>query len=38
VHQQPTVQRLVVELLQRERRTTKPQLRELATRVAVLAA
>jgi transcriptional regulator with XRE-family HTH domain len=38
VHQQPTVQRLVVELLHRERRTTKPQLRELATRVGVLAA
>ena len=38
VHQQPTVQRLVVELLQRERRTTKPRLRELATRVGVLAA
>jgi transcriptional regulator with XRE-family HTH domain len=38
VHQQPTVQRLVVELLQRERRTTKPRLQELATRVGVLAA
>jgi transcriptional regulator with XRE-family HTH domain len=38
VHQQPTVQRLVVELLHRERRTTKPQLRELASRVGVLAA
>jgi hypothetical protein len=38
VHQQPVVQRLVVELLHRERRTTKPQLRELATRVGVLAA
>ncbi len=38
VHQQPTVQRLVVELLHRERRTTKPRLRELATRVGVLAA
>jgi hypothetical protein len=38
VHQQPMVQRLVVELLQRERRTTKPRLRELATRVGVLAA
>jgi hypothetical protein len=38
VHQQPTVQRLVVELLHRERRTTRPQLRELATRVGVLAA
>jgi transcriptional regulator with XRE-family HTH domain len=38
VHQQPVVQRLVVELLHRERRTTKPRLRELATRVGVLAA
>jgi transcriptional regulator with XRE-family HTH domain len=38
VHQQPTVQRLVVELLHRERRTTRPQLRELARRVGVLAA
>jgi transcriptional regulator with XRE-family HTH domain len=38
VHHQPAVQRLVVELLHRERRTTKPQLRELATRVGVLAA
>ena len=38
VHDQPAVQRLVVELLQRERRTTKPKLRELATRVGVLAA
>jgi tetratricopeptide (TPR) repeat protein len=38
VHHQPAVQRLVVELLQRERRTTKPKLRELATRVGVLAA
>jgi hypothetical protein len=38
VHAQPAVQRLVVELLQRERRTTKPKLRELATRVGVLAA
>jgi hypothetical protein len=38
VHNQPVVQRLVVELLQRERRTTKPKLRELATRVGVLAA
>jgi tetratricopeptide (TPR) repeat protein len=38
VHQQPAVQRLVVELLHRERRTTKPKLRELATRVGVLAA
>jgi transcriptional regulator with XRE-family HTH domain len=38
VHQQPVVQRLVVELLQRERRTTRPQLRELAARVRVLAA
>jgi hypothetical protein len=38
VHQQPVVQRLVVELLHRERRTTKPHLRELATRVGVLAA
>jgi hypothetical protein len=38
VHSQPAVQRLVVELLQRERRTTKPKLRELATRVGVLAA
>jgi len=38
VHSQPVVQRLVVELLQRERRTTKPKLRELATRVGVLAA
>jgi transcriptional regulator with XRE-family HTH domain len=38
VHYQPAVQRLVVELLQRERRTTKPKLRELATRVGVLAA
>jgi tetratricopeptide (TPR) repeat protein len=38
IHQQPTVQRLVVELLHRERRTTKPRLRELATRVGVLAA
>jgi hypothetical protein len=38
VHQQPTVQRLAVELLQRERRTTKPRLRELAARVGVLAA
>jgi hypothetical protein len=38
VHYQPAVQRLVVELLQRERRTTKPKLRELAARVGVLAA
>jgi transcriptional regulator with XRE-family HTH domain len=38
VHYQPGVQRLVVELLQRERGTTKPKLRELATRVGVLAA
>jgi len=38
VHYQPAVQRLVVELLQRERRTTRPKLRELATRVGVLAA
>ena len=38
VHLQPAVQRLVVELLHRERRTTKPQLRELARRVGVLAA
>jgi alkanesulfonate monooxygenase SsuD/methylene tetrahydromethanopterin reductase-like flavin-dependent oxidoreductase (luciferase family) len=38
VHQQPVVQRLVVELMHRERRTTKPRLRELATRVGVLAA
>jgi transcriptional regulator with XRE-family HTH domain len=38
VHQQPTVQRLVVELLHREQRTTKPRLRELAARVGVLAA
>jgi hypothetical protein len=38
VHQQPVVQRLVVELLHRERRTTKPQLRELASRVGILAA
>jgi ribosomal protein L17 len=38
VHRQPAVQRLVVELLQRERRTTKPKLRELARRVGVLAA
>jgi len=38
VHYQPAVQRLVVELLQRERRTTKPRLRELAARVGVLAA
>ena len=38
VHYQPAVQRLVVELLHRERRTTKPKLRELAARVGVLAA
>jgi hypothetical protein len=38
VHFQPAVQRLVVELLQRERRTTKPKLRQLAARVGVLAA
>jgi tetratricopeptide (TPR) repeat protein len=38
VHQQPVVQRLVVELLHRERRTTRPGLRELARRVGVLAA
>jgi transcriptional regulator with XRE-family HTH domain len=38
VHHQPVVHRLVVELLHRERRTTKPELRELATRVGVLAA
>jgi hypothetical protein len=38
VHQQPAVHRLVVELLHRERRTTKPRLRELARRVGVLAA
>jgi hypothetical protein len=38
VHQQPTVRRLVVELLHRERRTTRPKLRELATRIGVLAA
>ena len=38
VHSQPAVQRLVVELLQRERRTTKPKLRQLAARVGVLAA
>jgi tetratricopeptide (TPR) repeat protein len=38
VHQQPAVRRLVVELLHRERRTTRPKLRELATRVGVLAA
>jgi tetratricopeptide (TPR) repeat protein len=38
VHHQPAVRRLVVELLHRERRTTKPRLRELATRVGVLAA
>jgi transcriptional regulator with XRE-family HTH domain len=38
VHHQPAVRLLVVELLQRERRTTKPMLRELAQRVGVLAA
>jgi tetratricopeptide (TPR) repeat protein len=38
VHHQPVVHRLVAELLHRERRTTKPTLRELATRVGVLAA
>jgi hypothetical protein len=38
VHHQPAVRRLIVELLQRERRTTKPKLRELARRVGVLAA
>ena len=38
VHSQPAVRRLVTELLQRERRTTRPQLRELAARVGVLAA
>jgi hypothetical protein len=38
VHRQPAVHRLVVELLHRERRTTRPKLRELATRVGVLAA
>jgi hypothetical protein len=38
VHHQPAVQQLVVELLHRERRTTKPKLRELARRVGVLAA
>jgi transcriptional regulator with XRE-family HTH domain len=38
IHHQPAVRRLVVELLHRERRTTKPKLRELATRVGVLAA
>jgi len=38
VHHQPAVRRLVVDLLHRERRTTKPKLRELATRVGVLAA
>ena len=38
VHAQPAVQQLVVELLHRERRTTKPKLRELARRVGVLAA
>jgi len=38
VHRQPAVHRLVAELLHRERRTTRPKLRELATRVGVLAA
>ena len=38
VHLQPAVQRLVMELLHRKRWTTKPQLRELARRVGVLAA
>jgi ribosomal protein L17 len=38
VHQQPIVQQLVIELLHRERRTTKPKLREPASRVGVLAA
>ena len=38
VHHQPVVHRLVLELLHRERRTTKPKLRELATRVGVVAA
>ncbi|HEV8647868.1 MAG TPA: hypothetical protein VG276_00320 [Actinomycetes bacterium] len=38
VHLQPAVRRLVVELLHRERRTTKPGLRDLARRVGVLAA
>jgi transcriptional regulator with XRE-family HTH domain len=38
VHYQPAIQRLVVQLLQRERRTTKPRLRQLAARVGVLAA
>jgi hypothetical protein len=38
VHNQPVVQRLVVELLQREGRTTRPKLRELAARVGILAA
>jgi tetratricopeptide (TPR) repeat protein len=38
VHQQPAVRRLVVELLHRERRATRPKLRALATRVGVLAA
>ena len=35
---EPRVKGLVVELLQRERRTTKPKLRQLAARVGVLAA
>ena len=38
VHRQPAVRQLVAELLHRERRTTRPQLRQLATRVGVLAA
>jgi hypothetical protein len=38
VHSQPAVRRLVVELLHRERGSTKPRLRELAGRVGVLAA
>jgi hypothetical protein len=36
VHLQPAVERLVVELLHRKRRTTMPQLRELARRVGSL--
>jgi hypothetical protein len=37
-HSQPAVRRLVVELLHRERGSTKPSLHELARRVGVLAA
>jgi hypothetical protein len=38
VHYQPPARKLVAELLRRERRSTRPQVRELATRMGLIAA